>query len=89
MRHKLDLIGSHRVNRTSVELFETDESVGFEGGGVLIVSRIRGCGAPLIHQEIAALLLQLGVGWAWRRCWIVFAQEVLEGDRGWLVACQT
>jgi len=72
MALKVDFARSNRVNSTQVELVETHERMGFEGGGVSISGRIRGGSAPLFHQEVAAVLVQLGVGLAQLGVWVGF-----------------
>jgi len=89
MSLKIALSGHHLVNPTSVELVETDERVECEREGVSIFSWMRGGGAPLFHQEVTALLLQLGIGWASWLLWIGIEEVVLGGDWEWLVALRS
>ena len=73
------------MDSTLIELVQTHEGVGLEGGGVPIYSGIRGGGSPLLHQEVTALLLALGERPARWRALIGFEEQRFGDDWEWVV----
>ena len=58
---KAALARSHMMYSTRIDLVEAHEGVGLEGGRIAIRSRV-GSVLPLRENEVAAALLQWGIG---------------------------